>query len=87
MNCKQGDLAYVFRTRSAESMNLVGKIVTCKNHIVINGHDCWEVHPFQHGPWLVGAIADAVLKPIRGLPVPDKETKKEIVDEESMTPA
>ena len=85
MNCKQGDLAYIYRTRENESASLLGLVVVCKEHIVVDGHDAWTVTPFRFGKWVVAAIADAILKPIRGEPVPDETTDKEIVDKESMT--
>lgn len=87
MNCKQGDLAVVVRRVFNNNDNLIGTPVVCRKHIILNGLDVWMVDPFKFMGNEVVAIADIVLKPIRGLPVPDETTKKEIVDEESMTPA
>lgn len=85
MNCKQGDLAIVVRRIFSKTDDMIGRIVHCKEYINIRGVDAWLIDPFMHKGHEVVAFADAVLKPLRGDPVPEVDTKE--VENKSTVPA
>lgn len=87
MNCKQGDMAVVYRRVFHDNDDLIGRIVHCKKHLVLRGHDVWLIDPFVYKHGEVVAFADEVLKPLRGDPVPDSEVDTKVVDEKSTIPA
>jgi hypothetical protein len=85
MNCKQGDLAMVVRRIFSKTDDMIGRIVYCKEYIKIDNVDAWLIEPFIYKGHEVLAFADAVLKPLRGDPVPEVDTKE--VENESTIPA
>lgn len=68
MNCKPGDLAYVYRVADQENAWMLGQVVRCVRLEVLKGRAGWHLeqgvtHDLTAFVWMW--VADDCLRPIR----------------------
>lgn len=60
MNCRPGDLCYIF---GSPEWSVNGRVVTAVKPLMVGLEPCWEIMPILDGKWW--ACPDKRLRPIR----------------------